>query len=189
MVWGLGLERCLAEVLRQFAAAYPFSARADDALMAIAEYYDDREEYLFSADKYKMMASRYAGSEWEDAAAYREALSYQRASRGVGYDDQLMRRSRRAYLEYLGRDDLSGHRADAQRELQVVEETLAEGELEVARFYLLREQDRGARIHLANVVLAFPGTPAAEQARTELEARGWDVSLHSLDTLQGRLDG
>ena len=62
-------------------------------------------------------------------------------------------------------------------------------QLQVARFYLLREQGRGARIHLANVVLAFPGTPAAEEARTELETRGWDVSLHSLDTLQGRIDG
>ena len=38
------------------------------------------------------------------------------------------------------------------------------------------------------LVLAFPGTPAAAEARRVLEANGWDVSMNSLDTLQGRID-
>ena len=74
---------------------------------------------------------------------------------------------------------------DARDGLSRVQEDLAETELTIARLYLLRDQSRGARIHLANTVLAYPTTAGAEEARGELERRGWDLSLHSIDGLFG----
>ena len=63
------------------------------------------------------------------------------------------------------------------------EEMLARHELRIADFYKLRRNDRGARMHYANAVLAYPGTPSAEKARIELEKHGWDLTLHSIDPL------
>ncbi len=171
------------EILRQFNIAFPYSDLADDALAGIAEYHFGREEFDFAADKYEMLTQRYPRSEWADLARYRVGLCYLRHSRGIGYDPTPADTARQRFQDYL--TNPGEHREHAEQGMAQAEEILAQTELEVARFYLLREQDRGARIHFANVVLAYPRTNAAEIARTELETRGWDVSLNSLDTLGG----
>ena len=171
------------EVLRQFAVSYRSSERADDALFEIAEYHFGRGEYELAAAKYEMIRDEFPRSEWFDLAFYRVGLSYFHACRGAGYDDTFLHTARSELLRYLARG-MEGHRAEAEQTLADVEEELAAAQLHIAEFYLVREQDRGARMHLANAVLAYPRTQSADRARELLEEHQWDVSVHSLESLE-----
>lgn len=169
------------EVLRLFTTTFTASDRADDALNLVADYYFGREEYDFAGDKYDLIVRQHPDSEWYDLARYRSALCPLRASRGAGYDDTLLRQARRGFLAYLSRP--GAYQEEAAAGLRESEEALARTQFLIARFHLIRHQERGARLHLANAVLLYPDTPAAAEARTILEENGWDTSLNSLDAL------
>jgi outer membrane protein assembly factor BamD (BamD/ComL family) len=172
-----------AEVMREFASSFPSSSKADDALAALAAYRFSRKEYEEAAGFYAQLVKNHPDSEWADLAAYRRAECWKLASRGAGYDTTALQRAARNYRRYLSERPDGERRARAEAEMREVDELLAESELRKARFYLAREQEPGARLHLANVALAFPGTRAAETARRELESRAWDLSVNSVDTL------
>jgi outer membrane protein assembly factor BamD (BamD/ComL family) len=171
------------EVMREFAVAYPFSDLADDALERVAAYHFSRAEYDLASARYQHVVDDHPDSEWADLAAYRIGLCHFLSSRGSGYDRTPLRDAARAFRQYLASSRPRAFVAEAEAHLTESEEMLAEGELMVAELYLLREQDRGARIHLANCVLAYPATEAAERARLQLERHGWDLTMHSLDTI------
>lgn len=173
-----------SEVLLQYAVSYSSKPRADDALFEVAQYYESRDEWLLAAGTYEQIRDVHQESEWMDLASYRIGVCYQRACRGAGYDDTKLEQARRELRDYLARG-LEGHRAEAEETLREVEEELARAELAIADFYRIREQDRGHRMHLANAVLAYPDTEAAQEAREELAERGWDVSVHSLGSRSG----
>lgn len=173
-----------AEAMREFAASFPSSARADDAVAAIAAYRFERGEYEDAVVYWDRVVTDYPDSEWADLAAFRRAECWERDARGPAYDATPLLRAARDYRRYVALRPDGARRAEAEARARAVDEQIAQGELLRADLYLLREQTRGARIHLANVVLAYPQTAAAAQARTLLESRGWDVSLHSVDTLR-----
>src|SRR5262249_15141569 len=135
------------------------------------------------ADAYRQIAKSYPDSEWADLAAYRVGECHQLESRGPEYDERPLYRAAAAYRRYLATRPHGERRPQAEAGLKQVEETLARGELARAQLYVMRERDHGARIHFANVALAYPSTKAAEEARSELSRRGWDLSLNSIDTL------
>jgi outer membrane protein assembly factor BamD (BamD/ComL family) len=170
--------------MREFAASFPSSPRADDAVAAIAAYRFERGEYEESVPHWDRVVTDYPDSEWVDLAAFRRAECWERDARGSAYDPTPLLRAARDYRRYLASRPDGERRAEAETRARAVDEQIAEGELLRADLYLLRRQDRGARIHLANVVLAYPQTAAAAQARALLEERGWDLSLHSVDALK-----
>lgn len=172
-----------AEVMREFAAAFPSSDRADDALVAIADYRFSRREYVEAADFYARVTSDYADREWGDHALFRRAECWRLEARGPAYDPTPLLRATNGYRRYLSERPDGAHRDPATRRIRELDEALATSELLKARFYLTRGEERGARIHLANTVLAFPDSAAAAEARAELEARGADLSINSIDTL------
>ena len=171
------------EVMREFWTAYPFSSQADDALVAVASVHFSRGEYLFAIDRYERILTDHPGSEWADLSAYRVGLCHMLESRGPGYDRTPLQAAARVLRAYLERPGSKGFEREAEERLGQAEEMLAEGEWIIAHLYLVREQDRGSRIHLANCVLAYPSTDAARRARKVLEERGWDLSLNSVDTV------
>lgn len=173
-----------AEVMREFAASFPSSPRADDALAAIAGYRYSRKEYAEAQLHYSRLAKSYPDSEWSDLAAFRRAECWQLDARGAAYDTTPLLRAARDYRRYLGERPRGERRSEAQAQARAVDQQIAEGELLRARLYLVRDEEHGARMHLANVVLAYPETEAAATARTLLAERGWDLSIHSVDTLQ-----
>jgi outer membrane protein assembly factor BamD (BamD/ComL family) len=173
-----------AEVMRQFVASYPNSKRADDALAQVAAYRFERKEYDLAVVFYQQLARSYPDSEWADLAAFRRAECWRFESRGAGYDERALLRAAAEYRRYLS-ERPKGNFSDRARDLGLaMDEAVAECELKIARFYVARDQDPGARIHFANVALAYPATKAAAVARTELASRNWDLSINSLDTLR-----
>jgi len=172
-----------AEVMREFAGAFPSSSRADDALAALAGYRYSRKEYAEAAGFYAQLVRSHRDSEWADLAAYRRAECWKLEARGAAYDVTPLLHAARNYRRYLSERPHGGHRERARVEALEVDELLAESELLKAELYVARGQERGARIHFANVALAYPATAAAERARRELERRSWDLSINSVDLL------
>ena len=70
--------------------------------------------------------------------------------------------------------------------LASVIDQLGQKELEIALFYLRQGQQFGARLHLANVVILFPDTPAGRRAKEIMSEKDWDTSLHSVSSLESR---
>jgi outer membrane protein assembly factor BamD (BamD/ComL family) len=173
-----------AEVMREFAASYPNSSKADDALAAVAGYRFGRHEYEDAVVFYQRLARNYPDSEWADLAAYRRADCWRLDTRGGGYEVHALLRAAAEYRRYLSERPRGSFVKQAQEQVVWVDEQIAIGELKIAHLYLQRDQPTGAKIHFANVALAYPNTKAAEEARRELEARHWDVSQNSLDTLK-----
>jgi outer membrane protein assembly factor BamD (BamD/ComL family) len=173
-----------AEVMREFASSFPNSSKADDALAAVANYRFSRREYEDAVVFYQRIARSYPDSEWADLAAYRRADCWRLDTRGGGYEERALLRAASEYRRYLAERPRGAFAKQAQEQALWVDEQVAIGEVKIARLYLLREQPTGAQIHFANVALAYPRTKAADEARQELEKRGWDLSLNSLDTLK-----
>ncbi len=173
-----------AEVMREFAASFPSSPRAPDAIAAIAGYRFSRKEFAEAQLHYARLAKSYPDSEWADLAAFRRAECWQLGARGAAYDTTPLLRAARDYRRYLSERPRGERRAAAEAAARDVDQQIALGELLRARLYLVREEEPGARLHLANVVLAYPDTAAAATARSLLAERGWDLSIHSVDTLQ-----
>ncbi|MSR47741.1 MAG: outer membrane protein assembly factor BamD [Planctomycetes bacterium] len=173
-----------AEVMREFAASFPSSERADDAVAAIAGYRFERLEFEDAVAWWDRVVTDYPDSEWADLAAFRRAESWQLDARGPAYDLTPLLRAARDYRRYLSERPNGERRALALQRASEVDEMIAQGELLRADLYLVREEERGARMHLANVSLAYPSTAAAARARELLEQHGWDLSIHSVDTLQ-----
>jgi outer membrane protein assembly factor BamD (BamD/ComL family) len=173
-----------AEVMREFAAGFPSSKRAPDALVAVASYRYSRKEYEEAVVDWDRVVRKYPDSEWADLAAFRRAECWHYGARGYLYDATPLLRAARDYRRYLSERPNGERRQLAEQRAREVDELIARGELARAELYLLREQDRGARMHLANVALAYPGTEAAAEARALLEKRGWDLSIHSVESLR-----
>jgi len=174
-----------AEVMREFASSYPNSSKADDALAALAAYRYERKEYEDAVVFYQQLARSYPESEWADLAAYRRAECWRLDTRGGGYEARTLLRAATEYRRYLSERPNGQRVNDARAEIAWVDEQIALSELKIAHLYLQRDQETGARIHFANVALAYPGTKAADEARAEIAKHPlWDLSLNSLDTLK-----
>ena len=174
-----------AEVMREFASSYPNSSKADDALAALAAYRYERKEFEDAVVFYQQLARSYPESEWADLAAYRRAECWRLDTRGGGYEARTLLRAATEYRRYLSERPNGARMKDARAEIAWVDEQIALSELEIAHLYLQRDQETGARIHFANVALAYPGTKAADEARAEIAKHPlWDLSLNSLDTLK-----
>jgi outer membrane protein assembly factor BamD len=112
--------------------------------------------------------------------------SYFLLNRGPAYDRDSLLRAIDIYQLYLQRYPRGFYAEQAEERLSEAVNRMAEKEMDIARFYLRQDQDFGARVHLANVVLLFPDTEPGREARKLLDERGWDTSLNSKDTIKPR---
>jgi outer membrane protein assembly factor BamD (BamD/ComL family) len=165
---------------------FPTSDLADDAQMAIGEYYFSREDFTTAAESYEQVLEAYPLSEWAERAVFLTGKSYFRLNKGYSYDREFLLRSIQYLRHYLDRYPEGTYLEECKWFLADAGDRMARKELEIATFYLDQDQERGGRIHLSNVVLLFPETDASDLARTMLEERGWDTSIHSCDTVRPR---
>ena len=169
-----------------FAAQFPRSARADDAQRYVAGYHFEEEDWDLAIDRYQILYREYPQSEWRQLAEFRIGECYLHMSYGPDYDRTLLLRAREIFRGYLARYPDGGFVTQAEFGLRTAESWLAEKEFRIAELYLLRDQDRGARVHLSNIVRVFPDTDAAPRAREIMDEHGWDDSIHAEATLLPR---
>lgn len=171
------------DVLTHFAITFPRNENADDALRLTGDYYFEKEDWALAIDQYGRLYNEHADSEWRDLAHYRIGLCHSRWVPGIDYDRTHMLMARQAFRSYLEQRPNGNFREQVTKELADVEERLARKEFDIAMFYELRGSPLGERYHLTNAALAFPDTPSAARARQLLEEQSWDLTVHTLDTL------
>ena len=169
------------KVMDYLVTEFSRSDLADDAQMAVADYYFETGEYLDAADYYSLLIKEYPRSEWVEKATYRLGVSYETNSRGYSYDRETLLKGLAAARSYVNRYPDGSYIEEARSLLATLLDGLAKKELEIALFYWNQENAFGTRIHLANLLILFPDTEAAETGRAIMEEEEWDTSVNSVD--------
>ena len=159
---------------------------ADDALLAVADYYYGDEKWEDAAMYYIRLVKEYPASEWVEKSVFRLGRSWFHSTKGPSYDRDPLVKAYRAFQVYLQRWPQGSFKEKAQASAIRARDMLAAKELEIADFYQHQGQDYGAWIHLSNLVLLFPETGPGKTAAARLKRRGWDTSINSKDRVVPR---
>lgn len=166
--WFLGVEmtdRTLGiEILEEFQKARERHSLADDALHSIALARVAQEEYGLAIDAWQKLMDEYPKSEWAETAEFRIGTTFALMSDGTDYDKRPMLTALTRLRRYVERHPTGNHVAEAREEIARIEEDLAAQQVEVARFYLRRDQRYSAVRCLEEVLREYPRTDAAREA-------------------------
>ncbi|MFH1998103.1 MAG: outer membrane protein assembly factor BamD [Planctomycetota bacterium] len=170
-------------VMNHLVTNFSRHALADDALMAMGDYFFEDKEYPDAAFNYTQLIKLYRGSEWVEKALFRLGESYFLDSKGVSYDRDPPLKAWICMGSYINRYPKGNYVDPAQELLLASREQLAQKELEIANYYINQDCDLGTRIHLSNILLKFPEAKAGLKAREIMVEHNWDTSLHSVDKM------
>jgi outer membrane protein assembly factor BamD (BamD/ComL family) len=151
---------------------YRYLEFADDAIMEIAQYYYEQEQYPEAVPFYERLVREYCPtqSEWCELAEYQLAMATFKQIRGTDYDQQIVLDADKRFGSYL-QSHPRGPNAEAAREhRREINDLLAERYLRAAKFYLRDSQPRAARIYLRLVLEKYTSSAAAREAR-EIQKR------------------
>ncbi len=166
--WFLGLEmsdRSLGiEILEEFQKARERHPLADDALHSIAQARVAQEEHGLAVDAWQKLMDEYPRSEWAETAEFRIGTTFALMSDGTEYDKRPLLTALLRLRRYVERHPTGNHVAEAREEIAHLEEELAAQQVEVARFYLRRDQRYSAVRCLEEVLREYPRTDAAREA-------------------------
>lgn len=144
---------------------YPYLAFADDALMEIARYYYESEDYGEAERWYKRVVDEYPRRELSDQAQYQFAMSLYKQIRGVDYEHDAMVDADRAFRRYLDDNPRGRSAEEARAKLRDLAEMQGESYLNKAKYYLRESQLAAARIYLRIILDRYTTTEAAMEAR------------------------
>ncbi|MGH9362900.1 MAG: outer membrane protein assembly factor BamD, partial [Thermoanaerobaculia bacterium] len=154
---------------------YPFytdrseSSLAENALMEVARYYFQKQEYAEAELVFDRLIRDYPASVWSESAEYQLALSVFRQVRGVDYDQEALRKARSKFNAYLSHHPRGSHVEEAREFLRRISEMEGEHDLRIARYYLRESQPQAAMLYLSSVMYHNPRTEAAREAREIFE--------------------
>ncbi len=145
---------------------------ADDALVSVADFYIDDEEYEAATDALKRLLAEYPRSEHMLWARFQFARTLWLQNQGPLYDERLLIQSRRGFEDYVGTARLLGETERQQSQIETAEqmvgkinERLAEKEYLIGRFYERTEAPRSALYYYRHCVRTYPETKFAEASR------------------------
>lgn len=166
--WFFGMDmtdRSLGiEILEEFQKSRERHPLADDALHAIAEARVAEGEHGLAIDAWQKLMDEYPRSEWAETAEFRIAMTFAAMSDGTDYDKRPLLTALQRLRSYLLRHTTGNHVTEAKAEIEDLEEDLAAQQIDVARFYLRRDQRYSAIICLDEVLREYPRTEAAREA-------------------------
>lgn len=180
------------EAYETLQAHFRRSPRADDALLAVADYFarDDVADYIEAALTYERLVEEYPDSEWIEKAVYQIGHVRLLAAQGAKYDRDDMLRARASLARSLQEHPKGVFAERARADLDAIDEELARSEVLVADFYRSRGKERGEIVRLANAAILYPETEAGREATARLVAQGLDPDeladdpeLQSLDSV------
>lgn len=156
------------ELLKDALGRHPFEESADDYYLWLGNFRFQRGEFPEAVMEYEFLAKNYPRSEWLPTTVFQMGRCSLAQFDSIDYDDKPLRGARRHFQRFV--DEFPGDQKleTAKRALRAVDQKLAEKELAIARFYLSRGKPDSAARYFKAIVAAYPGVPAAEEARTEL---------------------
>lgn len=166
--WFFGVsmtDRALGvEILEEFQKARERHPLADDALHSIALARVAQEEHGLAVDAWQKLMDEYPRSEWAETAEFRIATTFAAMSDGTDYDKRPLLTALQRLRRYTERHPTGNHVQEARAEIAELEEALAGHQLEVARFYLRRDERYSAVLCLEEILREYPRTDAAREA-------------------------
>ena len=179
------------EVMTTLQVHFRQSARADDALRHIADWFasDENEEWLEASLTYEQLFTDYPDSEWAERSLWLAAWCRLKRVYRAGYNNgdlhhahELLRTSRRVHPR-------GAASREVREDLTRTRDLLAQTEVIVADFYAGRGRPAGEQLRLANAALLYPETDAGEAARQRLAAMGLDIDVMAADPALSSTDG
>lgn len=146
---------------------------ARDTLLPLAHFYlanshAARREYLLAAQSYNRLAESFATDTLADDAKYEAARSYQKLWRAPPLDPQYGELAMATYQELLALYPDSPLKADAERQVRVLNEMFATKDYETGLHYFRRKAYDSAIIYFKDVVRLYPESHRARDAYLRL---------------------
>jgi len=164
------------EILEHMQLHYHNHSLADEALMRVADFQLKEKDYEAASDTLRRLLAEYPRSKHVLWARYQLARTLWLRNQGADYDERLLRRSRRAYEDFIGTAKLMGQgkrlakRIDqAGKMIARIDERLAEKDYRIGRFYERTGHPRSALYYYDRCVANFPGTRHAAACRGRLK--------------------
>lgn len=152
---------------------------ADDALVRMADFYLEDDDYEPAAEVLRRLLAEYPRSEHMLWARFQLARSLWLQNQGPRYDERLLLQSRRGFEDYAGTARLLGEAERQKEQIKVAEdmvvrinERLAEKEYLIGRFYERTKSPRSAVYYYRHCVRTYPDTEFAAECRNRLETLG-----------------
>lgn len=153
------------EILKKLVQNSPFLDFIDDAQLLIANYYFKTEEYKLARAEYEKLINDYSKSEWCSFAQYQIANCYWKEFRGTEFDIEILQSAKSKFEEYLQKYPDNQQAIEAKENIKKIWELMAHKQLEIAEYYIYQEKNHAARLYLQWIILKYPDTNSAAQAK------------------------
>jgi len=146
---------------------------ARDTLLPRAHWYLGqahlrRDEALLAAQSFVRLVESFPGDSLADDALYEAARAYQSMWRKPELDKAYGESAIATYQTLIAAYPQSSRVADAQREIAVLQDWLAQKDYIAASYYVRRRMYDSAIIFLQDVARLYPSTPTARRASLDL---------------------
>lgn len=179
---GRPLKRA-AEVYSMVVENAPFTSAAAEAQYKIGLCHYAREEYLEAAFEYRRVIEDYPASDWVDEASYGLAMCYYERSLPPAYDQTPSQLAIDSIDDFIARYPQDERVAQLQEYRGEMVETIAQHQLDIARFHERRREFESAYIYYELVVEQYPETEAATIAQ------GWLAEHEGIETPKKQFAG
>lgn len=127
-----------------------------------------RDEALLAAQSFVRLVENFPGDSLADDALFEAARAYQSMWRKPELDKAYGESAIATYQTLIAAYPQSPRVADAQREIAVLQDWMAQKDYRAAEYYIRRRAYDSAIIFLQDVARLYPGTPTARRATLDL---------------------
>ena len=164
----------------------PGSALAEQAAIALADYYFDRRDWPFATEAYDLYLLNFPQGpnaiKAQKRRIYAEIAGYGGPARDTRPLIEARERIRRFSRLYPAEAEASGLNEEL---IDRVDESLAEQMLVTSKWYLRVKDNPSARYTLRRLVEKYPTTLAAREGMSLMDARGWPYTIVTPDGVAG----
>ncbi len=157
------------EIVKNVLRKYPYEEFSEEYAFRLASYYFTQGDYEEAEMEYDLFLKTYPESPWSPTAEFRKGLTNIGKHSGVEYDSAPLQTAKDDFEKYIENNPHGDKVADAQEQLQVIAERMAEKEYNIGLFYFKCEKRDAAAYYMESVVREYPSTSWAAKARQFLE--------------------
>lgn len=164
----------------------PGSALAEQAAIALADYYFDRRDWPFATEAYDLYLLNFPQGPSAVKAQKRRIYAEIAGYGGPTRDTRPLIEARERILRFSRLYPAEAQASGLDEELiDRVDESLAEQMLVTSKWYLRIKDNPSARYTLRRLVEKYPTTLAAREGMSLMDARGWSYTVVTPDSVAG----
>lgn len=160
------------EILDRVWERMPGTPLGEFALKLRADYFFRRGEVDIAQDEYANLAQQYPSGRFYQLALLRTAEAADAAFPGVKFDDLALIEAQQRYARVQAEFPAFAERERIAERLDGIRELRAQKDLEIGKWYERTDQPAAAEFYYRAVLVDWPNTLAAAEARTRLLALG-----------------